>query len=234
VLLFVGAFSLLGVVAAGRRRGPAGALVPLGALAVPAAALLLVSEVRPVLLARTLVGSGTVVLVLAGVACAALPRLLRVPVAGAVAAVLLLGLGEYLWYPSLEDWRGATARLATQAAPGDLVVINGRWTQLNLDYYLSRYPEVRLEERGVPLDFGVGGKPDPVTTPADLPRLADLTRGRERVWLVLSHSFTTDPQNLTRKALERDFPCFDVWPYQGVTLHRFARCPALADSPQAG
>ena len=59
---------------------------------------------------------------------------------------------------------------------------------------------------------------------ADLPRLRGLTAGRDRVWLVLSHSFDTDPQGLTRRALEAEFPCFEVWPYQGVALHLFTRC----------
>jgi hypothetical protein len=108
------------------------------------------------------------------------------------------------------------------------VVINGRWTQLPLDYALDRQggSPVPLEERGVPVDFGARGKPEPVTTEDDLPRLRGLTAGRDRVWLVLSHSFDTDPDGLTRKALEAELPCFEVWPYQGVTLHLFTRCDA--------
>ena len=101
-------------------------------------ALLLVSQARPLLLARALVGSGAVVVVLLAVGAMALPPLGRLPAVGALLTVLLLGLGQYWWYPSTEDWRTAAARLAGQARPGDLVLINGRWTQLPLDYYLAR------------------------------------------------------------------------------------------------
>jgi hypothetical protein len=244
VLLYVGAFLFLGLAGAGRRRGPAGVAVPLAAVAVPVLALLLVSQARPLLLARALVGSGAVVVVLLAVGAMTLPPLGRLPAVGALLAVLLLGLGQYWWYPSTEDWRTAAARLAGQARPGDLVLINGRWTQLPLDYYLARAAgggdggdqmvgaggtgrgtaPAALEERGVPLDFGARGKPEPVMGEADLPRLRGRTAGRDRVWLVLSHSFDTDPQGLTRRALEAEFPCFEVWPYQGVALHLFTRC----------
>ena len=241
VLLFAAAFLPVGLAAAWRRRGLPGLLVPLLVVAFPVLALLLVSQVRPLLLARALVGSGAVLLVLLAVATAALPVLARLPAAFALLTVLLLGLGQYWWYPSVEQWREAAAHLAARARPGDLVLINGRWTQLPLDYYLGREaappgdrppgppagPDggaLRLEERGVPLDFGARGKPEPVVTADDLPRLRRLTAGRDRAWLVLSHSFDTDPQGLTRSALEAEFPCFEVWNYQGVALHLFARC----------
>ena len=229
VLLFAAAFLLVGLAAARRRLGLPGLLVPFLVVAFPAGALLLVSQVRPLLLARTLVGSGAVVLVLLAVATAALPRPVRPPAAFALLTVLLLGLGQYWWYPSVEEWRPAAAHLAAQARPGDLVLINGRWTQLPLDYYLNPGPAPappgqRLEERGVPLDFGDRGKPEPVMTEDDLPRLRRLTAGRDRAWLVLSHSFDTDPRGLTRSALEAEFPCFEVWRYQGVALHLFTRC----------
>jgi hypothetical protein len=235
VLLFAAAFLLVGLAAARRRLGLPGLLVPFLVVAFPAGALLLVSQVRPLLLARTLVGSGAVVLVLLAVATAALPRPARPPAAFALLTVLLLGLGQYWWYPAVEEWRPAAAHLAAQARPGDLVLINGRWTQLPLDYYLNPAPGgaqappqappgQRLEERGVPLDFGDRGKPEPVMTEDDLPRLRRLTAGRDRAWLVLSHSFDTDPRGLTRSALEAEFPCFEVWRYQGVALHLFTRC----------
>ncbi len=201
-----------------------GALLPLGLIAVPVVALLLISQVRPLLLARALVGSGAMSLVMLAVASAAFHRTVRFPAVAAVVTVLLLGLGQYWWYPAVEDWRTTAQHLASNAREGDLVLINGRWTQLPLDYYLGRYPDLQLEERGVPIDFGARGKPEPVMTEADLPRLAALTRGRERAWLILSHSSDTDPRGLTRQALEADFPCFDVWPYQGVALHLFTRC----------
>jgi uncharacterized membrane protein len=225
VLLFAAAFLLVGLAAARRRLGLPGLLVPSLVVAFPVFALLLVSQVRPLLLARTLVGSGAVVLVLLAVATTALPRPARPPAALALLTVLLLGLGQYWWYPAVEEWRPAAAHLAAQARPGDLVLINGRWTQLPLDYYLSQTAAgLRLEERGVPLDFGDRGKPEPVMTEDDLPRLRRLTAGRDRAWLVLSHSFDTDPRGLTRSALEAEFPCFEVWRYQGVALHLFTRC----------
>jgi hypothetical protein len=168
--------------------------------------------------------------VLVAVACASLPRW-----AGAVAFALvvwlqLLGLGEQWWDPFAEDWRPATAQLTSTARPNDLVLIEGRWSQLPLDYYLAHTDtgaasaSPRLEEHGVPLDFGQGGKPEPVVTAADMARVRALTAGQARVWLVSSHAFDVDPEGLTRKMLETELPCFDVWPYSGVSVALFTRC----------
>jgi hypothetical protein len=57
-----------------------------------------------------------------------------------------------------------------------------------------------------------------------VPRILALAAGHDRVWLVSSHSSDVDPDNLGRKTLEAALPCFDVWPYQGVSLALFTRC----------
>jgi hypothetical protein len=206
------------------RAGGAAAVVLAAATVLPIVGLLVASQVRPILIARAMIGSGTLALVLIAVACVWLPRWLGAAALALVVCLQLLGLGEQWWYPFSEDWYAATGRLIAAARPGELVLVEGRWSRLPLDYYLRHHADLRLEEHGVPLDFGEGGKPEPVTTPADLPRIHALAAGRERVWFVASHNFDVDPGGLARKALETDFPCFDVWPHQGVTIALFSRC----------
>ena len=211
--------------AAVRARWGAAAVALGAAAALPPIVLLLVSQVRPLLLARAMLSSGTLAVVLAAAGCAALPRPLRAGVVVLLVWHFLLGGGEHWWYPGGEDWRGAAARVATQARDGDLLLVDGRWMELPLRYYLRRIDTPPLEIHGVPVDFDARGKPEPVTSETDLPRIAALARGLDRVWLVLSHTTDTDPQLLSRRMLEAEFGgCFEVWPYQAVTVLRFERC----------
>lgn len=225
LLIVLAALVGFGVYAAWRRAGGTAALLLAGSMILPVVALVVVSQTKPLLLSRAIIGSGSLALILAAAACVVLPRPLR-PLA--IALVLLwelLTLGQHWWYSGGEHWQETAAQLASQARPGELVLINGRWTQLPLDYYLRHYPDARLVERGVPVDYAERGKPEPVISEADLPRLRALTAGRERVWLVLSQDFFTDSRKLTRATLEADFPCFEVWPRPGVSLLLFQHCP---------
>ncbi|HEV2123399.1 MAG TPA: glycosyltransferase family 39 protein, partial [Chloroflexota bacterium] len=217
--------ALLFALAAIRIRAGGGAtLVIAGALIVPVAVILAVSTARPLLLPRALVGSGTLSLVLLAVACTAIPRPFRFISIGILLLFQILTLGQHWWYPTLEDWRGVATYLAKESRSGDLVLIAGRWTQLPLDYYLRRYQGVQLEKRGIPVDLSERGKPEPVISEADIPRMRSLVSGRDHIWLVLSHTFDTDPRGLTRQTMEEEFGCYEVRSFHGIQLLHFERC----------
>ena len=88
--------------------------------------------------------------------------------------------------------------------------------EIPFNYYFKEYEElygIQVEKQGLPLDLFESGVLEPEMTPADVPALTELVRGRDRVWLVYSHDSYTDPTGLipetlaAQKALiqERDF-----------------------------
>jgi hypothetical protein len=234
--LYPGLLVLLafGVYAAWRRAGPNGAFLLGGGAFLPPITLAVVSLAKPLLIARAVIASASLALVLAAVACMALPRVLRPFVAGFVVIWQLLALGQNWWYSGSEAWEATAAQLTAQHRPGDLVLITSRWTQLPLDYYRERYllaeagggsSEAQLfPVQGLPVGYAEQGKPEPVMTDTDVPRLLTITAGRDRVWLVLSHDDDSDPDKVTRRTLEIVFKCFDVQSRPGVTLILFERC----------
>jgi mannosyltransferase len=224
--LYLGLLALLayGTFAVWRRAGIVAALVIGGAVLLPPLGLAVVSLAKPLLIARAIAASASVGLVLAAVACVALPRVARPVVVSLLLVWELLALGQHWWYAGGEDWQGTAAQLVQQSRPGELVLINSRWAQLALEYYLDKDSPSRLVLRGVPVDYSAQGKPEPTVTRDDEPLLRRLTEGQDRVWLVLSHDDDADPEKITRKTLEATFKCFDVKSRPGVTLILFERC----------
>jgi hypothetical protein len=213
-----------GVVAVWRRSGSAVGLALAGSMMIPPAVLLIASLARPVLISRATAASASLALVMLAVGCTALPRAPRVVAVTVVLLWELLALGQHWWYGQREDWRGTVAQLEAEAQPGDLVLVDSRWAALPLDYYLERSSAPPLAVRGVPYDVAEYGKPEPIVTPEDFPRVHGLLTGRTRAWLILSHEFYTDPSNLARSWLEAELPCFEVRQRLGVSLALFRRC----------
>jgi hypothetical protein len=101
-------------------------------------------------------------------------------------AVLAYGASAQLAEPR-EDWRGAAALVAAQAAPGDGLFLFHYGSQLALDRYLPP----GLPRRGLPTDFtwAQGYTARYWLEPADLEtRLAPDLAQHRRAWVVLSHA----------------------------------------------
>jgi 4-amino-4-deoxy-L-arabinose transferase-like glycosyltransferase len=228
---------LLGMVAL-RKRSAALALL-LCLLLIPWVGELLVSLRRPIFYDRTLIWT-TIPLYLL-LAFGILQLRFKLLVAAALLLLLsvnLLSLQNYYRTFEKEQWREAAAYMAGAVQEGDLILFNATWVQIPFDYYFQRFYQPRTQPRkssgeqpglppvvqhGVPVDLFDAGVLEPKMTPADLPRLQELLKGRERVWLVYSHDWYTDPQRLIPAALKRELHYLGAHPFNGLQILEFER-----------
>ena len=97
------------------------------------------------------------------------------------------------------------------------------WGQIPFDYYFRDRYNGPVTAHGVPVDLFDRGVLEPEMTEDDLPRLRALIRGRERVWLVYSHDWYTDPQGLVPAALGEEMALLRRWEFQGVEILLYGR-----------
>jgi hypothetical protein len=100
------------------------------------------------------------------------------------------------------------------------LIFNATWVQIPFDFYF-RYFNRDVEERGAPVDLFDRGILEPKMTLQDLPRLKSLIRGRDRVWLIYSHNWYTDPQNLIPTALNQELELVELRRYYGLEVHLY-------------
>ncbi|MBI4926675.1 MAG: hypothetical protein HY835_02840 [Anaerolineae bacterium] len=125
-------------------------------------------------------------------------------VAGILGFVNLFSAGDYYRFYQKEDWSTPAGYVAKFAEQGDLVLFNSNFIEIPFNYYFRAYEElyeIQVVKRGVPLDLFESGVLEPEMTPGDIPGLIDLVNGYDRVWLVYSHEFYTDPQGLIPQTL---------------------------------
>jgi hypothetical protein len=195
--LLVAAVALVGAAGWVLRRRPALFWLLLLLVVVPVVGELLVSARRPIFYSQTLVWTSVPLVVLLGVGLTALRS--RVLIAVGVAALLAVNVVSLVGYyraAGTEDWRGAAALLAAEARPGDLVLFDAGWTQIAFGYYYRSTGGPPIETHGLPVDPFERGVLEPKMAATDLPHLDQLTAGRQRVWLVLSHDAYTDPDRI--------------------------------------
>ena len=163
---------------------------------------LLVSLRRPIFYSRTLVWTSLPLTVLVGIGL--LQLRLRPLVAAATAALLAVNavsLVAYYRAEGLEDWRDAAVHVADRARPGEVLLFSAGWTELPFGYYYRSTGGEPIEMHGLPVDAFDRGVLEPKMATTDLPRLDQLTEGRPRVWLVLSHDDYTDPTGIATARL---------------------------------
>jgi mannosyltransferase len=203
------------------RRRPAVLALLLTLFLTPLIGELLVSLRRPVFYDRTLIWATIPLYVLLG---AGIATLRRWPYLLAALAILIaangVSLREYYANFSKEGWREAAAHVGREAREGDLVLFNASWVQIPFDFYF-RAVGTPVEEHGLPVDLFDRGVLEPKMTPEDLPLLRELIRGRERVWLVYSHDWYTDPQRLIPAALEQVLTPAETRSYGGVEIRLY-------------
>ncbi|MBL7201766.1 MAG: glycosyltransferase family 39 protein [Anaerolineae bacterium] len=162
----------------------------------------LVSLRRPIFYDRTLIWTSLPLYLLLAAGIRGLRHRSTVLTASLMFATINgLSIREYVLYFEKEGWDDAAAYVAEGAEEGDLVLFNATWVQIPFDYYY-RDLGPPVEERGVPVDLFDRGILEPKMSARDLPRLRALIRDRERVWLIYSHNWYTDPQGLVPAALE--------------------------------
>ncbi len=219
VWTFFGVLLLLGLVAL--RRSPALLALLLVLWLTPFAGEWLVSLRRPIFYDRTLIWASLPLYTVAAFGIAALRRpWLRAMILVALLGIQSVSLHSYYNDFEKEDWRGAAAYLAERYEAGDLLLFNATWVQIPFDYYFRNFhPEA--ERRGAPVDLFDGGVLEPRMTPADVPQLDNLIRDRDRVWLVYSHDWYTDPQQLIPAALDKRLTLLDQQAFYGLELRLY-------------
>lgn len=120
-----------------------------------------------------------------------------------LATLHLLSLNNFYDRYQKEGWDKAAAYVARNVRPNDVILFNATWVQIPFDYYFLRYNRP-VEKHGVPVDLFDRGELEPAMTGADVPRLQRLIREHDRVWLVYSHDWYTDPEKIIPRVLNRE------------------------------
>ncbi len=127
--------------------------------------------------------------------------------------------GYYNFFPK-EGWDEAAAYIAEQVEPGDLVLFNATWVQVPFEYYFKRYG-LETELKGLPVDLFEGGQLEPEMEESDLPRVQEVLAGRERVWLIYSHNWYSDPDGIVPRALGALFREEEQTQFVGIQVSRY-------------
>jgi len=182
---------------------------------------LLVSLRRPLFYDRTLIWASIPLYLLLA---AGLNQLRYRPYILVGAAILVtvngLSLREYYAHFEKEQWDDAAAYVGQRVENEDLILFNATWVQIPFDFYF-RYLNRPVAEHGVPVDLFDRGILEPKMAASDLPRLRGLIRGRDRVWLIYSHNWYTDPQSLIPKALEEELKQLERRRFYGLEVRLY-------------
>ncbi len=213
--------ALLGLGALHLRRAPATLAFLVVLIATPFVGELLVSLRRPIFYDRTLIWTTIPIFLLLA---AGLLQLRHAPYVlatlGVIVAINAVSLREYYTHFEKEQWREAAAYVAENVHDDDLLIFNATWVQIPFDYYFSD-AERPVEERGAPVDLFDRGILEPKMARSDLPRLRALVRGRDRVWLIYSHNWYTDPQNLLPGALSEELDLLQQRSFVGLDVRLY-------------
>lgn len=218
---------LAGLGVAAWREAPGKRWFSLALLLTPPFVELVVSLRRPLFHVPSLIWTALPLYLLVATGWVAILSRRRRLALGTAAALLVLwalGLRGYFFDFQKERWDLAAAHVAAAAQPGDLVLFNASWVQLPFQYALREMtgdPEFDLELRGVPVDLFARGELEPVMTPHDVDTLTALVRGRDRVWLVYSHQWYTDPEGLIPAEMERHFAQVERWSLPDIQILRY-------------
>ncbi|MGC9393354.1 MAG: glycosyltransferase family 39 protein [Anaerolineae bacterium] len=173
--------------------------------AVPLLGELIVSIRRPIFYDRTLIWiTIPLLLVLASGIVQLRYRFLIIVALGIFSTINLFSAADYYRFSRKEDWSTPAGYVANFAERDDLVLFNAAWVQIPFDYYFEPYEDlyaIQVEKRGVPEDMLDSGILEPKMTESDIPGLISLVNGRDRVWLVYSHNWYTDPMELIPQTL---------------------------------
>jgi mannosyltransferase len=130
---------------------------------------------------------------------------------------------RFMQYMQPEDWSNATRDVAASAVNDDLVLFNASWVEIPFDYYFKLYNlrATQIEEHGAPVDMFDAGILEPKMTESDVPRLISLLQGHDRVWLVYSHNWYTDPNGLVPQTLASQMKLVRQDDYLGVRIELY-------------
>ena len=214
-----GTIVLLGLVKL--RRQPAHQLLLLTLFLTPFVGEWLVSLRRPIFYDRTLIWTSIPLYLLLAAGLTQLRyRPLILLTVMALLTVNTLSLREYFFEFNKEQWDDAATYVAQNVEDTDLLLFNATWVQIPFDFYFRDFKRP-VKKHGIPVDLFDRGILEPKMTTGDLPRLRELVRDRERVWLIYSHNWYTDAQSLIPTALEEDFKILDQRQFYGLEVRLY-------------
>jgi uncharacterized membrane protein len=225
--------ALLGVLS--MRRTPARMLLLLSLFLTPIIGELLVSLRRPLFYDRTLIWTTLPYYMLVAIGIRSLGRLaLRtfrrrayLPAVATQAICMMIiavlssfSLWSYYVYFEKEEWAKAADYIAQHVGRDELVLFNASWVQIPFEYYFRHY-STGADLRGLPVDLFQRGVLEPKMTEADVPYLNELLTGHDRVWLVYSHDWYTDPHQIIPRQLDARMRLVDHQEFVGLQVMEF-------------
>jgi len=137
-----------------------------------------------------------------------------------IMAVSTLSIYNYYANFQKEDWAKAADYVAQQIEPGDTIIFNATWVQIPFEYYFRHY-DVDADLRGAPVDLFDSGVLEPRMTEKDVEYLHALVADKQRVWLVYSHDWYTDPAQIIPRELGRLMRKTDQRRFNGLQIVAF-------------
>jgi mannosyltransferase len=137
-------------------------------------------------------------------------------------AVNLLSLRQYYAFFDKEEWDKAAAYVGEHVEKDDMLLFNATWVQIPFDYYY-RHQNRPVAQHGAPVDLFDRGILEPKMSESDLPRLRQLLADKERVWLIYSHDWYTDPKKLIPTALSQDLKLLDQHQFNGLEVRLYGK-----------
>lgn len=138
------------------------------------------------------------------------------------ALLCVASLWSYYVFYDKEEWDKVSAYVAAHARPNDLVLFHASWVELPFNYhYPSDAPP--LVHHGVPADLFDAGVLEPPMTENDAARVQQLVSDQEQVWLVYSHWWYTDPNEILLNVLDESLDVAEVIDWPGIRVVRYVR-----------
>lgn len=154
---------------------------------------------RPIFIARSLLWTTVPLYLLVAAGCLHLLRRPRLALAALAALALIQGWGVRNYFQDQKEaWDLAADYVGREVRQGDAIFFTGNVTQAAFDHY---YRRADVPEFGIPVSLESDRWDEIPVGPQDVPAIEAIASRFERVWLVYSHEYYTDPEEVVPQAL---------------------------------
>ena len=189
--------------------------------ALPLLLALLISLRRSIFSTHALLWLALPLLLLVATGAATLARRWRYATTAVLCTLALLSLAHEFTASPREAWDQAAGHVADSAQPGDLLLFHAGWSQLPFAYYFDQLNAPSVESYSLPDGLFARNEIEPLFTADDLSRLHAQIAGCKRIWLIHSHVWYSDPDDLVLHTLQQHLTLNHHQPFPGVDLYLF-------------